>query len=75
MSQNSTDNTALFQPSGSSPRYREEASRSWWMEPSCREEFQAAAERERIRMARSRAAKQVAGYTIGWSLPKSRRSL
>ena len=76
MSQNATDNNALFhQPTGSSPRYREEASRSWWMEADTREAFTEAAERERIRMIRSRGAKQVAGYTIGWSLPKSRRSL
>ena len=76
MSANSTDNNALFHaPSGSSPRYREEASRSWWMEADTREAFTEAAERERVRMIRSRCAKHVHGYTVGWSLPKSRRSL
>ena len=69
MSQNSTDNTALFQqPSGSSPRYREEASRSWWMEADTREAFQAAAEREQRRMARSRGAALARGITVGWGV-------
>ena len=72
MSQNSTDTTdttALFQPSGSFPRYREEASRSWWMEADTREAFAEAAEREHRRMARSRGAKLAAGgLTVGWTV-------
>lgn len=60
---------------GSQPIHREEATRSWWMDETTREGFREAAEREQQRMARSRGAKQAGGYTIGWSLPKSRRSL
>lgn len=76
MSANSIDNNALFhQPSGSSPRYREEATRSWWMEADTREAFTEAAEREQRRMARSRGAVMAKGITIGWAVPKSRRSL
>lgn len=71
-----TDNNHLFhQPSGSSPRYREEATTSWWMEAETREAFTEAAEREQRRMARSRGAVMAKGITIGWSVPKSRRSL
>ena len=76
MNQTPTDNNHLFhQPSGSAPRYREEATTSWWLCAESRADFQAAAEREQRRMARSRGATLSAGYTIGWSLPKSRRSL
>lgn len=60
-----TDNTALFHPpSGSSPRYREEASRSWWCDETTREAFAEAAEREQRRMARSRGAVMVQGGII-----------
>lgn len=63
--QNPTDNNHLFhQPSGSSPRYREEASRSWWCDETTREAFAAAAEREHRRMARSRGAVMVQGGII-----------
>ena len=66
MSRHSTDNTALFQPSGYSPRYREEASRSWWMEAETREAFAEAAEWEQRRMARSRGAVMVpCGIIVG----------
>ena len=60
-----TDNTALFHPpSGSSPRYRDEATTSWWLCPESRADFQAAAEREQRRMARSRGAVMVPGGII-----------
>ena len=63
-----TDNNHIFQPSGSSPRYREEASRSWWMEAETREAFTEAAEREQRRMARSAGAKMVKGVLLGWKV-------
>ena len=64
-----TDNNHIFQqPSGSSPRYREEATRSWWMDVESRQAFTEAAERERVRMARSAGAKLVRGLTIGWAV-------
>ena len=55
------DNSAIFDRS---PRFREEASRSWWLESSSREAFQQAAIRERLRMSRSREAKHVSGTFI-----------
>ena len=65
---------SLHPPTGSSPLHREEATRSWWLDTP-REAFAEAVEREQRRMARSKTAKQVRGVTIGWSVPKSRRSL
>lgn len=58
---NRTDTHHLFT---SQPKYRDEASRSWWLEASSREAFQQAAIRERLRMSRSREAKQVSGTFI-----------
>lgn len=59
--QTSTNNTALFQ---TGPQRKPEASRSWWMEADTREAFQAAAEREQRRMARSVGAAMVPGGII-----------
>ena len=56
-----TDTHHLFT---SQPKYRDEASRSWWLEETSREDFQQAAIRERLRMSRSREAKQVSGTFI-----------
>lgn len=53
---NRTDTHHLFI---SQPKYRDEASRSWWLEETSRDAFQAAAIRERLRMSRSREAKGV----------------
>lgn len=62
-------------PSGSQPLHREEAHTSWWLSAP-REGFTGRAETEQQpRMARSATAKKVGGWTIGWSVPKSRRSL
>lgn len=67
MSRHSTDNTALFQPSGSSPRYREEASRSWWTHAKP-EGFTSEAQQEQQRMARSKGAKLAKGLLLGWKV-------
>jgi len=65
---NSTDNNALFHaPSGSSPRYREEASRSWWTHAKP-EGFTDTAALEQRRMARSRGAKMAKGLLLGWNV-------
>ena len=56
-----TDNTAL-------------RSRSWW-EGKDRAELNKVAEANARDMSRKPEAKHCNGYTIGWSLPKSRRSL
>lgn len=70
--QTSTDNDHLFrssrQPSGSAPRHREEATRSWWCDAETREAFTEAAEREQRRMARSHGAKLVKGVLLGWGV-------
>lgn len=55
------DNSAIFDRS---PKFRDEASRSWWLEASSREAFQQAAIRERLRMSRSREAKGVSSTFI-----------
>ena len=55
------DNSALFQRQ---PKYRDEASRSWWLETDSREAFQQAAIRERLRMSRSKEAKGVSSTFI-----------
>ena len=59
--QTSTNNTALFQ---TGPQRKPEATRSWWMDADTREAFQAAAEREQRRMARSVGAAMVPGGII-----------
>ena len=67
--QTPTDNTALFhQLTGSSPRYREEATTSWWLCAESRADFQAAAEREQPRMARSKGAMLARGIVVGHSV-------
>ena len=58
---NRTDTHHLFT---SQPKYRDEASRSWWLETESREAFQQAAIRERLRMSRSKEAKGVSSTFI-----------
>ena len=65
MNQQPTNNHALFQ---TGRQRTPEASRSWWMEADTREAFQAAAEREQRRMARSRGAALARGITVGWGV-------
>ena len=50
-------------------RHPDEAHRSWWLDPGTRDEFAAAAERERGRILRSRAATMTLGSNIivGWT--------
>jgi hypothetical protein len=51
------------------PRYRDEATRSWWLDAGTREEFAAAVEREQGRILRSKAATLTLGSNIivGWT--------
>lgn len=60
----STDTDHIFR----STRHRQETqepTRSWWLEPSCVEDFKAAAEREQRRMQRGPGAKLARGMVVG----------
>mgnify|MGYP003643000136 CR=1 FL=1 len=50
-------------------KHKEEATRSWWIDPGTREEFAAAADREQSRILRSKASTLALGSTIivGWN--------
>ena len=59
---NTQNNDAIVDRSA--PRHTAAATRSWWMEAISREDYQAAAIRERLRMSRSREAKHVSSTFI-----------
>lgn len=73
--QTAADNDFLFRSTrhrqethaatGSAPRQRQEATRSWWMEADCRQAFTDAADREQRRMQRGPGAKWARGIIVG----------
>jgi len=50
-------------------RHPDEATRSWWLDPGTREEFAAAADRERGRILRSKVATMTlaSNVIVGWN--------
>jgi hypothetical protein len=54
------------------PRYKDEATRSWWLDAGTREEFSAAVDREQSRILRSKAAALTLGGNIivGYQKPR-----